>query len=481
MAISIRGNAGAWAASNATTQTVTLPTHQTGDMLIVRAVRKPFTNPDDIVINTAGWAAVGTGVANGATANGNGVGSMAFKAFYKVATSAAETNPVVTWGTTSAPGAACAVVYQLGGGEVWVTPTGTGGGDTTARTSQTSTMSSHISVVAGDMCDFFRAACDDSGALTVPTITQTGVTFAAVAEQPAAAGLFADSNDIATDGGYRLATAGPSSAAAVITGTSAASEQHGAWQTRLRVSAAAPQTATPTTAALVTATFAPTVTTSNNQLVTPTTTALVTSVFAPTVSATANQVVTPSLVALTTATFAPTVVASDHKTVTPPSASLALSSFAPTVTATDNQIATPTTAALVTATFAPVIDISADQTVTPTTLTLLTATFAPAVTATNNQTVTSGVVALTTTTFAPTVSATANVLAVPATKALTLTTYAPTIPGQGEDDLSWIVTERYLDVTAKPRTARLRLVTYPPRVLVVDDADVMDLLRLVAS
>jgi hypothetical protein len=226
---------GAWAASNATTQTVTLPTHVAGDMLIVRAVRKPFTNPNDIVCNTSGWAEVAAGVANGATANGVGVGSMAFKAFWKIATSSSETNPVVTWGTTAAPGAAVAVSYQLGAGESWLTPTGNGGGDATARTSQTSTIASHVSVVAGDMVDFFRAQCDDSGALTAPTITQTGVTYAAVTEYPATALLDGTSNDIAADGGYRLATAGTSSAAAVVTGTSAASEQHGAWMTRLRV------------------------------------------------------------------------------------------------------------------------------------------------------------------------------------------------------------------------------------------------------
>jgi hypothetical protein len=234
MAISHRAS-GTWVASNATTQTVTLPTHAAGDMLIVRAVRKPFTNPDNIVCNTAGWAAVATGVANGATANGNGTGSMAFKAFYKIAESNAETNPVVTWGTTSAPGAAVAISYQKGALETWITPTGNGGGDTTARTSQTSTIASHISVTAGDMVDFFRGQCDDSGALTVPTITQASVTFDTVSEQPAAALLDGTSNDIAADGGYRLATAGTSSAAAVVTGTSAASEQHGAWMTRLRV------------------------------------------------------------------------------------------------------------------------------------------------------------------------------------------------------------------------------------------------------
>ena len=260
MAISIRGSAGAWVASTGATQTVTLPTHQTGDMLIVRAVRKPFTSPDSITCDTAGWNPVGTGVANGSTASGNGTGSMAFKAFYKVAESASETNPVVTWGVTPTPGACSPVVYQLGAGEGWVTPTGTGGGDATARTSQTSTMSSHISVTAGDMVDFFRAQCDDSGALTVPTITQTGVTFGTVSEQPATAGLFADSNDLATDGGYRLATAGTSSAAAVITGTSAASEQHGAWMTRLRVTASSPGNATGDLQTIASSQFAPTVT-----------------------------------------------------------------------------------------------------------------------------------------------------------------------------------------------------------------------------
>lgn len=236
MAISQRA-VGAWAASNATTQTVTLPTHQAGDMLIVRAIRKPFTNPDDIVCNTAGWTAVAAGRANGSTANGNGTGSMAFKAFWKVAESASETNPVVTWGTTAAPGAAVAVSYQKGGSESWTTPTGDGGGDATARTAQTSTIATHVSVTSGDLVDFFRGQCDDSGALTVPTITQTGVTYNTVTEYPATALLDGTSNDIAADGGYRIATAGTSSAAAVVTGTSAASEQHGAWMTRLRVAA----------------------------------------------------------------------------------------------------------------------------------------------------------------------------------------------------------------------------------------------------
>lgn len=233
MAITARA-VGAWVASNATTQTVTLPTHVAGDMLILRAVCKPYTAA--ITCGTAGWTAVAAQVTNGTTANGVGVGSLAYRAFYKIATSAAETNPVVTWGTTSAPGAAVAVSYQRGTTESWVTPVGNGGGDATARTAGTATMATHVAVTAGDVIDFFNFICDDSGALTVPVITQTGVTYSATTEYPATALQDATSNDIGADGGYRTANSGTSSAAAVITWTSP-SEQGGAWMTRMRVAA----------------------------------------------------------------------------------------------------------------------------------------------------------------------------------------------------------------------------------------------------
>lgn len=221
-----------WVAVNATTQTVSLPTHAAGDMLIVRAACKPYTAT--ITCSTTGWNPVGNQYTNGTTANGNGTGSLAFRTFYKIAESASETNPVIAWGTTAAPGGAVAISYQKGSDEFWITPTGAGGGDSTARTSQTCTISSHISVTAGDMIDFWLAWCDNY-ASTNPTITQTGVTYDTVAEYPATALSSATSNDMAADGGYRLASSGTSSAAAVVTATFGNSEEGGAWQTRLRV------------------------------------------------------------------------------------------------------------------------------------------------------------------------------------------------------------------------------------------------------
>ena len=238
MAISIRGNAGAWTESTSTTATVTLPTHAAGDMLLVRCLRKPYTSPTDITCGTTGWAAAGTGFANGTTANANGVGSMAVQTFWKVATSASETSPVVTWGTTAAPGATCAVVYQKAAGEAFITPLGVGGTDSTAATTVNDTLPSHVSCTAGDMYDFFAGWCDDIGTPATPSIAQADVAFGTVAIQPSTALDTGTGTDLAAHGGYRLASSGTSTAAAIITAAYGSSEEHIVWATRLRVAAA---------------------------------------------------------------------------------------------------------------------------------------------------------------------------------------------------------------------------------------------------
>lgn len=423
MAISIRGNAGAWVASNATTQTVTLPTHVAGDMLIVRAAQKPYSAAPTCA--TSGWAGAGTAYQNGTTANGNGLGSLKLIAFWKVAASASEPNPVVTWNTTSAPGACCPVVYQKGVDDSWVTPVGAGGGDATPRTAHTATISSHISTTAGDLVDFFTAWCDNYAA-TVPTFTQAGLTLGTVAEQPATALSSALSNDMAADGGYRLVTAGTSSAAAVVTGTFGNSEQAGSWTTRLRVEAAAPQLVTPGAASLTTTTFAPTVSLSDNKTVTPGVASLTLTPLAPTVAATAHQTVTPGTVALTLTPQTPTVTASDHQTVTPGTASLTLTPQTPTVGVSDNQTVTPGSASLSLTPQAPAVAVSNNIAVTPGTASLALTAFAPSTILSDHQLVTPGVAALTLTPYAPTVTGGAGVTVTPGTAALSLTAFAPT-------------------------------------------------------
>jgi hypothetical protein len=98
-------------------------------------------------------------------------------------------------------------------------------------------MSTHVSATSGDMLDAF-VVTNDNTTLTVPTVTQAGVTFDTVTEYPATALSSATSNDISADGCNRLATAGTSSAAAVVSGTNSVADPGAAWVTRLRVSAA---------------------------------------------------------------------------------------------------------------------------------------------------------------------------------------------------------------------------------------------------
>lgn len=143
-------------------------------------------------------------------------------------------------------------------------------------------------------------------------------------------------------------------------------------------------TVTPGVASLTTTGFAPTVTTTQNQLVTPGTAALTATPFAPTVTASAHQLVTPGTAALSTTAFAPTVTASNHQLATPGAASLSLTTFAPTVTATTgaNQTATPGTASLSLTAFAPVVSVSDNKTVVLGVAALSLTGFAPTVTAT---------------------------------------------------------------------------------------------------
>jgi hypothetical protein len=234
MAISLRA-VGSWATNTSTSQTVTLPTHQAGDMLIVRAIRKPYTSPTSLVCNTSGWAAAFTGYANGSTANGTGVGSMAVCVFYKEATSSSETNPVVTWGTTAAPGACVALSYQKDDADSWVTPTGAAGLNSTAATTINDTLGTHISVTTGDMVDVMGGWCDDSGTPASVSISQPGVTYTVTSDIPATALDTSTSNDLAADGAHALATAGTSSGAATITASFGSSEEHICCMTRLRV------------------------------------------------------------------------------------------------------------------------------------------------------------------------------------------------------------------------------------------------------
>lgn len=225
----------------------------------------------------------------------------------------------------------------------------------------------------------------------------------------------------------------------------------------------------PGVATLATATFAPTVSVSNNQLVVPDPKALATATFAPVVIATNNVTVVPGLATLTTTAFAPTVTASDNKTVIPGLATLTLTTYAPVVTATSGQTVIPNTATLAISTFAPAISITDNKTVVPSTASLALSTFAPTIAISANQTVIPDTTALTTTLFAPTVSVTANQIVIPSTASLTLTTFTPTIS----------LTANQLVV---PSTASLTLTAFAPAITITANQLVIpDTLALVIT
>lgn len=227
-------------------------------------------------------------------------------------------------------------------------------------------------------------------------------------------------------------TATPTTASMTLT-ASAPTIAHvitGASPTALTLTTFAPViglTVTPTTASLSTATFAPTVTATQNQLLTPSTASVTTATFAPTVTASDHQSVTPTTAAVVTETFEPTVAVSDNQAVTPDAASLALSTFAPTVSFTDQAVAEPETASLSLSAFAPTVTATAHQVVTPDVASIATALFAPTVTATDHKVLTPDAATLATALFAPTVTATDHKAVTPGPLALSLSAFSPTV------------------------------------------------------
>lgn len=230
MAISARAQ-GSWAVNNATSQTVTIPGGGVaGDMMLCLFSIKPYNATPTM---DQGWTYIGA-YANGSTANGNGTGSNLTGAFYKVH-NGNETNPVITWGTTSAPAIAVIVIFQCASTESWWTPVGSGGGITTASTAYSAT-NSDPGVTAGDMCVAVLGSRDDT-AWTVPTFTQTSATFAAVTIYPTTPIADATSNDISGTACYRLVSSGTGSGNVTVTGTLAVLETGAHWFVRLRVGA----------------------------------------------------------------------------------------------------------------------------------------------------------------------------------------------------------------------------------------------------
>lgn len=253
MAITFVGTDG-WVSGGAAITPTIHASAAAGDMMLCRVVTKPYNGVNSM---PAGWVSIGS-FADGTVATASNVGSVLVEVFWKEH-DGSEADPQVDNASNNISGA-CITVYRKASGDTWDTPVGDGGGFTnSAGVAFTQAVQSHITVASGDMVDAWYGVRDNA-TLTSPTLTQTGVTYDAVTEAPASAFSTSSGADLAADGGYALATAGTSSAAAVVGGTINTAETGAVWMTRLRAeSAPATQDITPALVQNLVTTFAPTV------------------------------------------------------------------------------------------------------------------------------------------------------------------------------------------------------------------------------
>lgn len=303
------------------------------------------------------------------------------------------------------------------------------GADTTSPIVQSTTATDDTITVSTLTATLGAFADTDNATYSAGGIGSVGSTFT-----PGTG--FATVSDLGTGTSNRLSTQFKNTNDTSVDMSWSANEEIGIIAVEIGV-AGSGTTVTPGVATLTLTTFAPTVTTSNNQLVTPGVATLSLTGLAPQLKSQINT----GLATLTLTTFAPSVTIGVR--AVPDVATLTLTTYAPQI---KSQINTGL-ATLTLTTFAPQVNLK----VVPNTTNLTFSTFAPTVSVSNNQSVTPGVATLTLTTFVPTVATSNNQVVTPSLVALTLTTFAPTVTGTA-------------GITATPDLATLVLSGYAPLV-----------------
>lgn len=324
MAISIRA-VGAHV-SGTSKLTPVIPTAQvTGDMMVCLYGTKPYSDAPTI---SQGWVSIGSAT-DGTVAAGVDVGSMQTRIFYKIATSDTETDPTITNSTNNVSIAVIIVFQKTGGG--WQIPVGAGGGDATAGTGFSVTVSSDVGHTAGDMvvcASSFRS--DGATPTTARTISITGCTMGTYVMGPTTDPETTSGGDMGMTCGYRPVNSGTSSAAPIITATLGAAHTGSAYAVRLRESVTT--TVTPSAKNLILSLFIPVILLANNITVVPGKVDLIVSRYAP--SATTETRVTPGVLAHTLTAYVPTVSIPSGATIIPGCATLNLTEYTPTLITT---------------------------------------------------------------------------------------------------------------------------------------------------
>jgi hypothetical protein len=235
MAISIRATGTYVSGGNPASVSPAIPAGAAaGDLMLCFVACKEFNSVQTMNQN---WSLIGFAT-DGTVASNTDVGSMRVTAFYKIHTGS-ETNPTVTGTNFQAVGAVI-IVFQKAAGVFWDLPAGAGGGDATAGTGFSVTASTNFGITSGDMVVGYAGIRSDAGTQSAISITATGVTMGTFTESPTNDLVNTNRDQMAMSGGYRLATAGTSTAAPVYASTLAASHTGSAFMVRLRESATDP-------------------------------------------------------------------------------------------------------------------------------------------------------------------------------------------------------------------------------------------------
>lgn len=205
------------------------PTISAGDMMVLIVGVKPY---DATISTPSGWTAIGAQAANGTTASGVDTGSVAWKAFYKIAGASEGTVSLSGSGITN--GAGCIVGFAKTK-QSWVTPTIYNGGDTSSGTGYSATASgSSGNITAGDMLQAAIFLPGDNATIGSKAIAASGLTMGTVFTDPSSDVASASGDDLAASACYAVVSSGTASADATVTATLSAAQTGGSPLIRLR-------------------------------------------------------------------------------------------------------------------------------------------------------------------------------------------------------------------------------------------------------
>lgn len=230
MAIALRSSL-AWAVGVGTPQSSTIPgTPQVGDLMIAYMGLKPPTA--DPTVTTAGWTLIpNTASNNGATASGVDTGSVRWSAYYKFF---ATGDTTVSWALTGVNVSLRTIhVFYSTTSDSWCIPIGRSGSDTSSGTDFALVMSA-MDLQTNDTLLGYSSLPGDNATFGTPTLTGTGLTFAAPTEDPATEGTTASGQDFESTAMYAAITAGKGDVAVTMGWTLSVAQTGGGCLIRLR-------------------------------------------------------------------------------------------------------------------------------------------------------------------------------------------------------------------------------------------------------